>query len=193
MFSGVAKASSPGLEGNAHSILFLEKNVNPQNVMVVYTRLDTSCRPLIDLETGTATTGFYWLMDRQKYKPVSPFIVDAIKERIVPQNIYQPSPHESYFNLSFSYFEELGIDLNNINLFVYSAKNTQSQKCVAATYMKLGPEDGNVIIKIKSIYIESEKPSLFNLRPKVHSIRVSGIDEQTGEKLTKNFLSKSKK
>lgn len=56
-------------EIGAHQpVLIVEKNVNPENKMVVYTKLDANGHFMAD--GNWPLLDFYWMMDGKNYKPV---------------------------------------------------------------------------------------------------------------------------
>src|SRR5678815_4655824 len=68
--------------GAHHPIVILEKNVHPQNLMVVYTKEDVNGRFLADdADRNRPVFDFYWLMDGKNYKPVNGLIKNEIGKR----------------------------------------------------------------------------------------------------------------
>jgi hypothetical protein len=62
-----------------HQRLFrIYKNENPQNIMVVYTKVDKACNFV--MEDHQPLIGFYWLMDGVRYKPVHSMIQNSIRK-----------------------------------------------------------------------------------------------------------------
>ena len=56
-------------------ILVVEKNVNPQNLMVIYTKVDAKGLFLANpADQDRPVFDFYWLMDGKNYKPVNGMI-----------------------------------------------------------------------------------------------------------------------
>jgi hypothetical protein len=86
----VARPSLPGTAVNhvgdvgEHYPLFLvEKSHHPENITIVYTKLDTHCRVLPDHEHGfLPTLDFYWLMDETRYKPMAGPLKAGARKRL---------------------------------------------------------------------------------------------------------------
>ena len=68
----------------AHYPLFLVvKSHHPENVTVVYTKLDPHCRVLPDpAHNDQPTLDFYWLMDSTHYKPMAALLKAGIRQRL---------------------------------------------------------------------------------------------------------------
>ncbi len=128
-------------------ILIVEKNVNPQNKMVVYTKLDANGhfmadgnRPLLD---------FYWLMDGKNYKPVNGKIKKEIHNRSTAQ---WSSKDRAHFIVNVDGLKEVKSDIKEPRMDVYARKTHQGMNVEAQ--MTLGPSDGHMRIKVSSIYTE---------------------------------------
>lgn len=166
--------------GTHYEIFRFEKSENPQNILVVYTRLDDHCQFLLASENPASPEfGFYWLMDKKAYKPVHPLIRDGISERlkvVIPPN----------FSKSRDSFSVRVTDLNQVdptlqNALVKVSADKQVNACqVKATFDA---------VKLKKIYAESEKTLLPPFR-KVTSLRFYGVNEKTGESEQKIFQEK---
>ena len=70
-----------GEVGEHYPLFLIEKSHHPENITVVYTKLDTHCHVIPDRQHGfLPTLDFYWLMDATRYKPMAgPLKADARK------------------------------------------------------------------------------------------------------------------
>lgn len=167
----------------AHTpILKVEKNENPQNLMVVYTKVNPeTCA--FDTSKGKPVLDEYWLMDGSKYKPVHPMIKNAVRDRFVLDEKAYRSRGE--FRVHLKDFHELKSDLGDEPTFrVTSAKGPKG--CKTDVTMKLGPSDGGKEIAIESIYADSSKKVLPPFR-KLNSLTLTGRDVATGAEIKKTY------
>lgn len=163
-------------------LLTLEKNENPQNVLVVFTKVEPNCKfSLIEKEPVLSD---YWLMNRERYKPVNPLIQRGIEKRIqivTAKNLNQ-------FQVRLSDFTELQHDLGADPLITVSSEGTPG-KCTAEAVLKLGPSDQNRTILLEKLQANSRKKILPPFR-KLTSLTVEGTDLASGEKFARTYISK---
>lgn len=176
-------------EIGAHQpILTVEKNVNPQNVMVVYTKADASGRFLADPGDRTRPMiDFYWLMDGTKYKPVNVLIKSEIRKRFDGE--WNSGGQTTQFTVNINDLKEVNTDIKDpkMDVYVTSAGGVSS----AVAQMTLGPSDGNMRIKLTSIYTEGSKfpPAVYSVTLKGEEI-VNGVP--TGKKVARKYLAKGR-
>lgn len=167
---------------NARTQLFiLEKNRNPENIMVIYTQLDSECR--VQKKRGGSDAivfDFHWLMNRKDFKKVNPIIKQEIRKRLE----LLPSSDTHSFSVLMNDLKELDTDIKDFKLVVNAYK--EKGKCVADSILKLGESDKNKKIKLESIYAESKG----FLMPTVVAVTVKGTDVSTGEKVTRKYMGK---
>jgi hypothetical protein len=163
-------------------LIKVEKNENPQNTMVVYTKIDEkSCAfaqgPVLDE---------YWMMDGSKYKPVNPMIKSGIKKRFELDDAAYKS--KGRFLVKLRDFSELKSDLGPEPTFeVLSTKAPGG--CSAKVQMTLGASDHERKIEIESIYADSSKTVLPPFR-KLNALTLIGRDVATGEKVRRTYSSR---
>lgn len=160
-------------------ILVVEKNINPQNIMTVYTKLDANCT----LETtaeNQPVLGFYWLIDKVQFKPVHPLIRTEVEKRLelVANTHVQQSPT---FSVLINDLKELDHDLKEARITVQSRR--AHGQCAVEGLLTLGPSDNNRTIVLQSIY--SEARGL--IMPKVVTVTLKGTDLVSGEPVTRTF------
>lgn len=161
--------------GPHYKILSFEKNENPENVLVVYTKLDENCRfiqkdakPLID---------FYWLMNGQRYKPTHALIKNAVRGRMKISEVDEQS-----FRLRINELKELQTDLRQPHLNVRVVK--KGAECTVAAYFR---DQNEQLIRVNSIFSESKKTFLPPFR-KVLAVAIRGT--ASGEAVERKFLAR---
>jgi len=174
-------------EVGAHQpILTVGKNVNPQNLMVIYTKVDADGRFLANpADQGRPVFDFYWLMNGKDYKPVNAMIKKELRRRFECQS--SPSDRATRFVVSMNDLKEVDSDITDQKLDVY-AKGSGGARDVEAQ-MTLGPSDGNMRIKLSSIYTEGRA-----FPPAVYSVTLKGEEivngKLTGKKVVRKYLAK---
>lgn len=167
--------------GNHYEIFDVEKNENPQNILIAYTKLDDSCHVV---EAGnTPTFDVYWMMNRQSYKPTHPMIKSGIMDRLQ----VQPADGDNGFYVRINDLKEVNADLHDPRLSVVTQKSAHG--CQVHSYLTLGPSDKNITIDLQSIYSESAKTMMPPFR-RVLSITLNGTNVATGEKISRKYLAK---
>src|SRR5215510_3978950 len=69
--------------GEHYPIFLVEKSHHPENITVVYTKLDKNCHVIPDREHGfMPTLDFYWLMDETRYKPMAGPLKEGVRKRL---------------------------------------------------------------------------------------------------------------
>ena len=181
--SGVARAANLPEIGAHQPVLIVEKNVNPQNKMVVFTRLDARGRFQTDRTNGNRPVlDFYWLMDGRNYKAVNPLIKKEIRKRFAGQ--WKGSEAVS-FTVQMQDLKEVNSDIEDPKMEI-CARETEGVTNVEAQ-MNLGPSDGYKRIRLAAIYTEGRA-----FPPAVESVTLKGeelIDGQlTGRKIVRKYL-----
>lgn len=167
--------------GNHYKILTFEKNENPQNIMVVYTKLNTSCRffqsgglPLID---------FYWLMNGEKYKPTHSMIKSAVRGRLEVSSLKKDGQE---FDLKVNDLKELGSHLKNPYLTIRAEKS--GNECEVSTYFS-EQNNRDELIEVNSLYSESRKIFTPPFR-KLIAVTVRGVEVDSGLKVEKKYVAR---
>ena len=168
-------------------ILIVEKNVNPQNVMVIYTKIDANGRFTRNAEDGNRPVfGFYWLMDGKTYKPVNRMIKTEIRKRF--ENQWSPGGRAAHFTINVNDLKEVNCDIKVPKVDVY-ARESDNAPAVEAQ-MNLGPSNGNMRIRLSSIRTEGRA-----FPPAVHSVTLKGEEIvnglPTGKKVIRKYEAES--
>jgi hypothetical protein len=164
--------------GPHHRVFTYEKNENNQNIMIAYTKLDSDCR--IQRNNGKPLLDFYWLMNRESYKPVAPLIKKRIRQKIQIQNSIDPF----VFEIRLMELKELVTDLKSTRLLVES-KKLENGQCLVQTTIPSSLK-GHKDFQLKTIYAEVQK-TWNPFDRKVVSISLKGTDAKTGEDVSREF------
>jgi hypothetical protein len=82
--SGLSAEASQSFDfapaGRHYPLFKFEKNFNPQNILIAYTRLDSQCR-FIEKDPARILD-FYWLKDGSERKDAHPLIKKNIRDRL---------------------------------------------------------------------------------------------------------------
>ncbi len=170
--------------GPHYTLVEVDKNENPQNIMMIYTKLDASCSFVLDDQNDNQPFfDFYWLMDGTQYKPVNSQIVSAIRDNFVldPQSVTATS-----YSVKLNDLSQLDQDIANPQLLVKAVKKPSG--CDAASFITLGPSDGSVTIQVTSIYTEAHfsltNPPSFQA---LDAVTLNGTDVRTGKKISHRY------
>jgi len=172
--------------GAHHPILTVGKSVNPQNLMVVYTKVDANGHFLADnADPDRPEFDCYWLMDGKNYKPVNQMIKKEIRRRFECQS--SPADRTTHFVIHMNDLKEVDSDIREPKVDVYAngsdgARNVEAQ-------ITLGPSDGNMRIRLSSIYTEGRAfpPAVFSVTLKGEEI-VNG--KRTGKWVSRKYDAK---
>ena len=185
IYIGVAQAQNAGAisQIGEHSILFtFEKNENPQNIMIVYTKLDGACQIVVDPnEQASPTFNMYWLMSSNAYKPVHSLIKSGVFDRL---EVMPAKTHDS-FQIQINDLKELQTDVPDPKLNVVAQKSAKGA-CEVKSYFTLGPSDKNATMQVQAIYSDASKTLLPPFR-KLKSVTLRGLNSKTGEKISRTY------
>ena len=168
-------------------ILIVRKNVNPQNLLVVYTKEDSNGRFITNqADQKRPVFEFYWLMDGKNYKPVNGMIKKEIRKRFECQQ--GPASQATHFIINANDLKEVDCDIKEPKIDVYSSGTGGGSKVKAE--MSLGPSDGNMRIRLSSIYSEGRA-----FPPAVYSVTLEGEEivdgKGTGKRVTRRYDAKN--
>jgi len=174
---GTAQMLNNSQVGDHYKIITFEKNENPQNLLVVYTKLDKNCQFVKN--DGFPVVDFYWLMDRTRYKRTHPLIKRAIRKRLELSNIGNQE-----FELKVNDLKELDAKIDHPHLIVKVKNNDEG--CQVVSYF---PDDHNQgkLIAVSSIYSESRKTFLPPFR-KLLAITIRGT--ASGEAVQRTYVAR---
>ena len=179
----------------AHYPLFIvAKSHHPENLTVVYTKLDQHCRVLPDREHGgQPTLDFYWLMGQTHYKPMAAPLKDGIRQRLQFTDVHGYQEDPTTFAVRLEDLSRLRHDLPQPTVQIKTERHGEG--CVAMALMTLGPSNGHATVKLESIFTQTEALTL----PKkmqamtdpdalqVYAVTVKGTDVTTGQPLERTY------
>ena len=178
-----AWAFTPGPDGQVR-LFVVEKSKNPQNILVVYSKVSDLCRlePITD-KNREHYFDFYWLMNKTTYKRTHPLIKKLARKRFVAQD---GPDNATGFSVMLTDLKELIHDLPSdlIHVEFYRSKDGL---CRARTQLALGPSGNNRTMLIDSIY--SEAKTVIGIPVGIHYIELRGTDTQNHQKITIRFNS----
>jgi hypothetical protein len=171
--------------GAHYPILTFEKSENPQNIMMIYTKLDKDCRfELNSQKKNEPVFDFYWLMGKKTYKPVHPLIKSGIHDRLQVETGEAFIKDRTEFEIKVNDLKGLKTDLKEARLKVFAKKI--GGKCEVQADIQLGPTDKNATLQIDTIYSETRKTFIPPFR-KVNSITLIGTDEASGKAMKRTY------
>lgn len=179
-FAGKSRVDRFPKVGPHYPIFTVEKNENPGNILVLFTKLDNNC--LLKNESGKTVFDMYWLMNRSSYKPTHHLIKKGVYERLtlVPSN-----PQTFYVKVND--LKEVNADLQDPRLIVEVERFKGD--CQVKALLTLGPSDKYTKIQLTSIYSEAKKTAMPPFR-KLVSVTLKGINLKTGAKVSRTYLAK---
>lgn len=179
-----AELSNMAPIGAHYRVITVEKSINPENIMVVYTKVDSQCRFLTDpAQRDQPVFDYYWLMDRKNYKPVHKLIKGEVRKRLEFQ--IDPSDRHNSFFVNMNDLKEVRHDLRDGRLNVRS--EMIDGKCQVNATMTLGASAGNAKIYLNKVYSEAKKGLIM---PSLVSITLSGKDVNSGKAISKTYKAK---
>ncbi len=168
--------------GKHYPIFIFEKNEHPENILVTYVKLDAQGKLLADpADPARPLVGFYWLMNRHKYKPVHPLILSGIRERL---KFLSEAEDRRSFKMRLGDLKELKQDLKSAEISV-SVSGSSEHPEVEAT-VTLGPSDHSQIIQLEKIYSDARKTFLPPFR-KIKSVTLTGKAVASGENISRTY------
>jgi hypothetical protein len=160
--------------GRHFPLFTFEKNENPQNIMVVYVKLDDQGRFEKDPKhPEQPLIGFYWLMNREKYKRVHPLIVHGIRERL---HFISQAPDRRSFRIRLSDLDDLKRDMKPADIDVRILGGRENPNVEASLRG----------VKIDKIYSEAHKTFLPPFR-KVDVVTVFGKSITDGDPVSRTY------
>jgi hypothetical protein len=180
--------------GEHYPLFLIEKSHHPENITVVYTKLDTDCHVIPDREHGfLPTLDFYWLMDATRYKPMAGPLKAGARKRLqfIDANGAQGDP--TAFAVRTNDLSRLQHDLQSPTLQIKAER--QGDACVATALMTLGPSNGNVTMKVESVSTKTEPITLLKkMRAiadpdsiQIYAVTVKGTDVATGQPIERTY------
>ena len=170
--------------GPHQRIFTVEKNVNPENLVEVYTKVDGQCRFVTNpANRDEPVFDFYWLIDRGSYKPMNSFFKNEFHKRMT----FVSGGTSIRFQLEANDLKEVKHDLGSNPRFDVMAISSRTA-CDVRAFITLGPSDNNARIRLDTIYGEGRA-----FPPKVYAVTLKGevVDENgkgSGKMISRRYL-----
>jgi len=180
--------------GEHYPLFLIEKSHHPENITVVYTKLDTDCRVIPDREHGfLPTLDFYWLMDATRYKPMAGPLKAGARKRLQFSDANGAQDDPTSFSVRTDDLSRVQHDLQSPTVQIKTEH--QGDACVATAFMTLGPSNGNATIKVESVSTKTEPITLLKkMRAmadpdsiQIYAVTVKGTDIMTGQPIERTY------
>ncbi len=183
--AGAAEVTNIPQVGTHQRLFVFKKNENPENVMIVYTKVTSDCRIVSDAD-HRPVFDFYWLMGGVDFKPVHPLIESGIRDRlqIQPGSITDGNAAAKTFSVEVEDLKEVSSDVESPELVVRSRRVNKG--CAVDGSMRLGPSDGRLTLRLDEIDSQVEETVLPPFRRPV-SITLKGINVKTGKAVSRTY------
>jgi hypothetical protein len=180
--------------GAHYPLFFIEKSHHPENITVVYTKLDAHCRVLPDHAHGfLPSLDFYWLMDETRYKPMAAPLKAGVRKRLQFTDVQWHQVDPSAFAVRTGDLARVQHDLPNPAVQIKTAR--RGEACMAAAYLTLGPSDNAVTLQLLSVSTQTE--ALTTLKKiqaiadpdalEIYAVTVRGVDIVTGQPIVRTY------
>jgi hypothetical protein len=167
-------------------LFVLEKNFNPENVMIIHGQTDKDCRFVPSPKNAEGNfVEFYWNMNSgQEKKEVNPTIRGEIKNRFKFLGI---NPQRDSFRMRLNDLTELKHDLGDTSIEVQS--ELLNGKCNVKSLLILGASANYRKMNLKRIYCDVSK-NLLGIPSGCNFIDLEGQDADNGERILVKFKKK---
>ena len=180
--------------GEHYPLFLVEKSYHPENIAVVYTKLDKHCHVIPDREHGfLPTLDFYWLMDATRYKPMAELLKAGARKRFQFTTAHGSQDDLTSFMVRTDDLSRVQHDLPSSTVQIKAER--QDDACVAIALMTLGPSNGNVTMKVESVSTRTEPITLLKkMRAmadpdsiRIYAVTVKGTDIATGQPIERTY------
>jgi hypothetical protein len=163
-------------------LFVVEKSKNPQNILVVYCKVNPHCEFQRIADAGRDHLyDLYWLMNGTTYKRTHPVIKKIVRKRFVPQ---KATERNRSFDVLLTDLKELIHDLPS-DIVRVDAYRSPDGRCRVRAVIQLGPSGDNRAMQIESIY--SKARTIFGIPIGIYYIELHGTDTRSREKITMRF------
>jgi hypothetical protein len=176
--------------GLHHRILTIEKNENPQNLVLMYTRLDRQCRFVMDDKQGQIPfLDFYWLNDRSRYHEMHALLKRGIRKRLEVQPLSREPNQEGAFAIRIRNLREIRHDLDDPVMLIKAVGKPGADgnnRCEVQAQMKVNVGKSESMVRLEAISAVGKKTFLPPFR-KVVSVTLHGVIPKNGERVERTF------
>jgi hypothetical protein len=168
--------------GEELRLFVVEKSKNPQNILVVYCKVNPHCEFQRIADAGRDHLyDVYWLMNGTTYKRTHPIIKKIARKRFVPQ---KAAGQTKSFDVLLTDLKELIHDLPSDMVHVDSYRCPDGS-CRVRAVIQLGPSGDNRAMEIESIY--SKARTIFGIPIGIYYIELHGTDTRSRKKISIRF------
>jgi len=201
LHNALARSSLPGTAvsnvgdvGEHYPLFLVEKSHHPENITIVYTKLDTHCRVLPDHEHGfLPTLDFYWLMDETHYKPMAGPLKEGVRQRLQFTDAHWQQVDPTSFAVRTSDLSRVQHDLPSPTVQIKTER--KGDACVATASLTLGPSNSHATMKLESIYTRTEELTMLKTLQamtapdaiQIYAVTVKGTDVATGKPIERTY------
>jgi len=180
--------------GEHYPLFLIEKSHHPENITVVYTKLDTHCHVIPDREHGLLPPlDFYWLMDTTRYKPMAELLKAGARKRLQFIDAHGSQSDPTAFAVRTEDLSRVQHDLQSPTVQVKTAR--RGDACVAIAFMTLGPSNGNATMQVESVSTKTEPITLLKKMGamadpdsiRIYAVTVKGTDVATGQPIERTY------
>ncbi len=163
-------------------LFVVEKSKNPQNILVVYCKVNEACELQRITDAGRDHLyDVYWLMDGVTYKRTHPIIKKMARKRFIAQ---EAADRPKSFSVLLADLKELVHDLPSETVHV-DAYRSPDGRCRVRALIQLGPSGSGRIMQIDSIY--SQARTVFGIPIGIKYIELHGTDTRNREAISVRF------
>lgn len=166
---------------SSEKIFTLEKSFNSENILVVHTQTNESCK---FVEDSNGYLDFYWLMDGKEKKPVHPMIRSKVQDRVKYLGMDQAV---SSFKIRLNDLSEIKHDLEDTTVEVKA--EIINGNCEVKSILKLGASAQYRKLSLKRTYCEVES-NMLGIPKGCKYLELIGLDTDTGAALKIRFQGK---
>jgi hypothetical protein len=180
--------------GDHYPLFLIAKSHHPENIAVVYTKLDAHCRVIPDREHGfLPTLDFYWLLDETRYKPMAKLLKAGVRKRLQFTNANWHKIDPTSFAVRTGDLSRVHHDLPSPTVQIKTER--QGDACLGTAYMTLGPSNGHATMQVTTVSTRTEAITLLKkmramMDPEaiqIYSVTVKGTDIATGQPLERTY------
>jgi hypothetical protein len=174
--------SASGFEGEKR-LFTMEKNYNPENIMVIHTQTDADCKFVTSRKNSENNfVEFYWMMNHgPETKEVHPSIRSEIKNRVSFQGMNE---RKDSFRLRLNDLKELKHDLPDTNMEVTA--EILGGGCIIKSSLALGASARYRKLELQKSYCDVSK-NFLGIPNGCNYLELSGRDAANGETLKIRF------
>ena len=180
--------------GEHFPLFVIEKSYHPENVIVVYTKLDQDCHIVRDRKNDSfPTLDFYWLMNKTQFKAMAATLKVGVSKRLHFQDSERTESAATSFSVRVDDLAHVQHDMPNPTIDIIAGR--EADGCRANAFVTLGPSDGSALMHLETIATETEPLTLAKqvravANPEsiqIYSVTLKGTDVTTGGAVRRTY------